>query len=441
MHPRAVNLICDTIHKEMEEAKPRLRMYTNDATPEFIAGWDIHSIMEPVAQECTPVWSHLLDAATETLEAREKEKTSRSRNRRVGRNIINAQVHFLRSSASCRVQMGLGLMVWSTGASRQLINVLHRSGLMMSYPSIIKVVESLASRAMENARRIAAGPHAIAYDNINMSTSIFVEQTPDMMNKVQSGTFAVLYELLDAAPEDMLLAPMQARQKTAKLLTMADLRPSLEATRSYRTHTLLNIIDVLFKYIPQFEKYKDRPELQHPPCRRLPHGHKTRYYPLRVSTIEEASVNGNILVQDDIYLVQLERKPEQLDKYAIPCLADQLTCARRKIFQPSFGAFHMLMNLLWGLLHIHRGTEDQLGSLSYFFQILEKVRLGGEHPDFHTLLAALSQIFDGLILNCWITVCGFATLDAFGSSNPTTSCLLSLAEQILVEHATPCSES
>jgi hypothetical protein len=75
-------------------------------------------------------------------------------------------------------------------------------------------------------------------------------------------------------------------------------------------------------------------------------------------------------VHHDIYLVQLKKEDNALDDNAIPCINDQLTNARirggqilrkmdvspwerREIFQLAFGAFHLTMNLIWGLLHTH----------------------------------------------------------------------------------------
>ena len=75
------------------------------------------------------------------------------------------------------------------------------------------------------------------------------------------------------------------------------------------------------------------------------------------------------------------------------------------------------MNFIWTLLQTHRGSIDILGSLSQFFAILEKVRLGSDKPDYHTLLlAALTQILEGLILNAcqWRIECG--NLYAYASS-------------------------
>lgn len=82
LQPHAIELVCDTIHAEMEAAKPALQMTMADVTPEFITTWDINSIMEPIAEKKTPVWSEILEAATESKESKAKVKTTRSRNRR-----------------------------------------------------------------------------------------------------------------------------------------------------------------------------------------------------------------------------------------------------------------------------------------------------------------------------------------------------------------------
>lgn len=79
--PRAMEIVCDKIHVEMDAAKPYLKMGTKEVTPEFIAEWDIHKTMEPVAQNITPTLTAVLIAASETKESFSKPKTPRSRNR------------------------------------------------------------------------------------------------------------------------------------------------------------------------------------------------------------------------------------------------------------------------------------------------------------------------------------------------------------------------
>lgn len=346
-------------------------------------------------------------------------------------------------------------MAWSTGASRQLINVLNKSCLSVSYNSISNIIKALADRSIADARRVAAGPHGLGYDNINMSSSIFVEQAPGSMSKVQSGTFGVIYELLNANEKDMELAPMILRLKESSPLKITDLRPSLESIKSYQFQTAVNVSKILFKYEESFTSaYKNHPELQNKPRHRIPKDHKTKFYPVRCSTIEEASIKGNILVHDDIYLVQLKLKAENLNKRAIVAIHDQLTNARnrgaqamrnldttpwnrREIFQLAFGIFHLIMNLIWALLNIHRGTINQHGSLSHLFAVIEKARLGAEHPDFHSLLAALTQILEGLVLGALQKECRFPSLEEYAKSKPTPAEILALCQQVIKKHATP----
>ena len=82
---------------------------------------------------------------------------------------------------------------------------------------------------------------------------------------------------------------------------------------------------------------------------------------------------------------------------------------------------------------------EQTGSLMYFFALLEKTRLGGEHPDYHSLLSSLTQIRDGLLLNAWRTECG--NLKQYSESRPSPKVLLSVAQRILLKYATAAPKS
>ncbi|KAG0704312.1 hypothetical protein DFH29DRAFT_802150, partial [Suillus ampliporus] len=111
-----------------------------------------------------------------------------------------------------------------------------------------------------------------------------------------------------------------------------------------------------------------------------------------------------------------------------------------QVIQLGFGLFHLCLNLVWALLHVHRGSIHQVGSLSYFFTLLDQTQLGYEHPDYHTLLATLMQILQGIIVNAWRKECGHVSLAVFASSNPTADKLLEIADKILITHATPVHE-
>ena len=302
---------------------------------------------------------------------------------------------------------------------------------------------------------VGSGIHIFCYDNINLSTSIFVEQRGLSPAKVTSGTFAVLYKVRNGRAEHMKLAPILKRFKQVKgLIFDQDLQPTVDQMTSFLFQLKVVVVRVLTKYIKGFQSYSKSQGLQHKPRCPMPKGYVTEQFPLRATTIEEATVRGNLLFHDDIYLTQLKRSTDGLSEYAIPSINDQLTNSRirsgqilrardidpwerREVFQLGFGLFHLCLNLVWALLHIHRGSLGDTGSLASFFVLLEKTRLGSNHPDYHTLLSALTQILDGLILNAWRLECGCKNLSDFALSRPSSKDLLKMASTIVLQYATP----
>lgn len=311
---------------------------------------------------------------------------------------------------------------------------------------------------MELAREASNGPHIFNWDNINLKSSIFFEQRDGGPAKVQSGTVGVIYKLVGVDREAVRLGPMlKQAQKADGLIFKLDIRPSAQQFQSFHDQAKVHVIRVLTKYCQPFRDFTNHPDLQHKPRRQLPVGHKTEQFPVRVSTINEATIKGTCQLITDVYETQLKKTPDEIGDMAIPSINDQLSNARlrgAKIlrredetpltrldnFQAAPGPFHAIMNYCWGLLNHHRGTLVQAGSLTYFFCLLDKARLGGAEPDYHSLLAALTQIFDGIILNTWRIECGHPSLAVFSQTQPTASTLLDVADQILLNHATPMVE-
>jgi hypothetical protein len=194
--------------------------------------------------------------------------------------IIMAQIHYLRSMYSAKIPIGLGLQAWASGTSQQMISVLHRSCLSVSYPSIAAVIHSLAEHSIKRAQAISLHPHILAYDNVNVSLLIYVEQGPNTMSKVQSGTLAIIYELSGACAEDMPILPLMTNLRQSSPLSITDLCPSVDAMHSYMGQTAINITQILGKYVKGFESQLLDASLQHTPRRPLPLGHKTVFHPL-----------------------------------------------------------------------------------------------------------------------------------------------------------------
>jgi hypothetical protein len=312
---------------------------------------------------------------------------------------------------------------------------------------------------MDNALFVATEPHGLGYDNLNISTSIFVEQRgASGPAKVTSGTFGVLYGLRNANFDDMLIAPIMRRLSASTGLHFnRDIRPSSEHLGIFHDQLLITVIETLLIYNEGFEDVAKHPSLQHQPIRAIPVGYRTPQFATRASTIEEATVRGNLQYHDELYVTQLKRTPEEMSKYAIPSFNDQLTNARirgaqllrskdvnawerRDIFQLGFGLFHLCLNLVWAILHTYRGSINELGSLAYFFALMEKKRLSNDQPDYHSLVAALTQILHGLLLNAWSRECGFSSFKLFADSKPNPATLRNIALRILNNYATPMAE-
>lgn len=320
----------------------------------------------------------------------------------------------------------------------------------------MKAIDGLANHCTNLAVAVGNGPHVFCYDNINLSTSDFVEQrgsaTPA---KVTSGTFPILYKVCNGTADDMKLAPILERLRKCKGLEFnGDLRPTIAQMTSFQSQLQVVVVRVLTKYCKDFEEYALLETLQHIPQRPLPKGHKTEQFPLRIATIEEASIQGNLQLHDEVYINQLKQTSERLSTLAIPSFNDQLTNSRirsaqiiraqdvdswerREVFQLGFGLFHLCLNLIWAYLHIHRGSLSQVGSLTYYFALLDKTRLGGEHPDYHTLLSALVQIHDGILLHAWRVECAPSNLSQFAKTKPTAATLLQYAGNIIRDYAMP----
>ena len=280
-----------------------------------------------------------------------------------------------------------------------------------------------------------------------------------MPSKKQSGTFAVIYELRNASQSDLLLAPMTRRFREASGLRFNhDIRPTDNQMRAFQHQFKITLIKVLSLYIPTFGACTSHSSLQFLLRRPIPDGYKTKFYPLRATTIDKATTTGNIHVHEDAYITQLKQSSDSLGIYAIPSINDQMTNSRirsakllrvkdvnpwtrREVFQLGFGLFHACLNLVWALLHVHRGTLGQAGSLTFFFSIMGKTRLGCEHPDYHSLLMALRQILHGLTLSAWKIECGYSSLEAFAASEPSPETLLRIAGKILLNHASPMDET
>lgn len=117
------------------------------------------------------------------------------------------------------------------------------------------------------------------------------------------------------------------RYRNCNGLSPSDLCLTVNQLKCLKHQFFVIILQVLFKNCSLYSKYASDPALQPIARHPLAAGCKTTQFPIRMTTIEEASVHGNLTVREDAYLVQLEREPEDLKQYAIPSINDQSTNA------------------------------------------------------------------------------------------------------------------
>ncbi|KAG1884573.1 hypothetical protein F4604DRAFT_1878642 [Suillus subluteus] len=312
--PHAIAYISHAVSNEMDAVKEALRGTLDSVTPQFLLTWDLSTTIQDKVALKALILQHILCCAAQTEHAIERNKIKDSS---TACNVIITQLASQCSHHSIFLTVPFTLFVWTNGASKQTIEALYKCGLCISFTSLLTLLEKLAAHCVEHARQVARQPHMMCYDNINISTSRFVEQCSDAPAKVQSGTFAILYEVRNGNRDHMHLSPMLNRALNATALTFnADVRPTLSQMSSFCSQLHIHIIDILLETCSNFKNY-ERPDV-------LQHSYRTKQFPLRTSTIDESSITGNITVIHDI--IQLR-----------------------------FGLFHLCLNLIWALLHILRG--------------------------------------------------------------------------------------
>ncbi|KAJ7803561.1 hypothetical protein B0H14DRAFT_3091955 [Mycena olivaceomarginata] len=391
--PRAIDITCDIVSTQMDSMVKELSTAPSltKLTPQFLRAWSLKdNVVRPADKVAPDVVKILFSAALYS---------------------IIGQLGSRRSQSCCDFAGPMTLFWWKNGSSRESLEVLQNLGLSKCFDSAGTIVASVADYCIGDARIVVRNPDGFMgnWDNVNISSSDFVEQRSGGPAKVQSGTYAIIYPLRNPNPRAMALEPLLARAESAPDLSFnVDICPTLEQSISTYCNFRAYVVHTLCRYNQGFEDYLDVPVLQPIPRRPLPDGYTTKQYPVRLSTIEENSISGNLAVHEDTF-----------------------------VFQLGIGLFHLCLNLIWAVLHSHRGHETTEGSLAYFFVLLGKARLGGKHPDYHSLLAALMQILDGLLLDALQIECGFPSLSAFANSKPTSEQILAIADRVLEEHAMP----
>lgn len=74
MEPHAISFVLDKVSAEMDDIKVSFRGTMDAITPDFLAAWDVNSMVSKTVEHCAPVLRSILHVAAQTERAKEKNK-------------------------------------------------------------------------------------------------------------------------------------------------------------------------------------------------------------------------------------------------------------------------------------------------------------------------------------------------------------------------------
>jgi hypothetical protein len=189
MRPHAMAQVCAMVQVEMGELDKEFHSKVMSITLVYIRDWTMEKDIITPVEKITPSLLQVIHAA---VESRQTEKNRNKDTIRVcvivglaiillmisyqGQYTIIAQLSKLQSNCNIKFMSIMSLFWTINGCSTQSIEVLQKCGLTLSAKSHSSLQEHLAKIKIAEASVIAHGLHKNRYNNINISTSIFVEQ-------------------------------------------------------------------------------------------------------------------------------------------------------------------------------------------------------------------------------------------------------------------------
>ncbi|KIL00546.1 hypothetical protein PAXRUDRAFT_806398 [Paxillus rubicundulus Ve08.2h10] len=162
IEPRAVELVSEKIMSKMDDVKSALAGTIKTITPKSLLSWDVNTFIGSVVDPSAPTTGQYVEACmSQSCSCCKGVGSSRA---------------IERSDRTLYFAVPFMLFLFTNGISRQTIEALHKCGLCISFTSLMTLLRSLAMQILEWVTRIACGPQIMCYDNINISTSIFVKQ-------------------------------------------------------------------------------------------------------------------------------------------------------------------------------------------------------------------------------------------------------------------------
>ncbi|KAH9847420.1 hypothetical protein C2E23DRAFT_741772 [Lenzites betulinus] len=324
----------------------------------------------------------------------------------------------------------MGLYLYATGSSRQVISVMSHVGLSSSYQMLagtrrrssrptgtgevertpsttgrprprVGILDTLSDSCRTELRTRAQSPRqpgddslGNVYDNINFMFRA-AEQILGRTDSQENGTCATAFSLYKAPREYMRTADLVRSFSSAPPLTFKDIRLTQDETKAMRDHLIWTVMNITVQHGgPSFQRYREQLTAVAPSSTHRIPLHKTTVFPMPSMEIDESSTLGNVKVLDTMFTEMGHdvRSPEFNETIKI-VFGDQLSMARVRavtntrvghgdasqsylnvVFAPGF--FHYQMAATHGVLETHWGDPSlsarDPGSLSFHNSVLQR---------------------------------------------------------------------
>ncbi|KAF9556358.1 hypothetical protein CPC08DRAFT_778467, partial [Agrocybe pediades] len=403
-----------------------------------------------------------------------------------------------------------GLYLISTGAQRQTITVMSTLGLSESYTNLITknlrrkskkerqlmlesdkndsgqdvqcesvpqeqvqkrslytgTLRQLSESMLSMARDIAkTGLCFTVYDNINMMFRR-PEQVVGRHDTQENGTCATMVPLFKAEVEDLNVADYQAHFLNAPKLKLSDVLHTRNEALEFKQHLISTILRIIITHGgAEFERFRTDLDKYQPCTPEKIDLHKTPLYPLETWPINEATILGNIEV-DEAIRKTLGQNDEDIPNCSQRLrfhAGDQLSLARFRAiefiragqetgFNAFFGStwipglFHAKMADMLGLLQTHWGKPNagnrNPGSLSAHNTRLGRLPITISSPPTYRVTRDL--VFTSLyarVLHCLLLVSETTSLEQYTTKFTTWDALVKHAEIIFQKYTQPTTVS
>ncbi|KAK7023848.1 hypothetical protein R3P38DRAFT_2954526 [Favolaschia claudopus] len=336
----------------------------------------------------------------------------------------------------------IGLFAFTCNANRELISILCRLGLSVSYRMILAQLHLLGADSAQQLRLIGAfneltGPQfLVLFDNVNKMKRAW-RAALGHKDEVKSGTASTIIGLVDVRPNALLSEPViKAKEEGRRgALTVKQLRDDIDQ-KHIRGVGIGQVLRVWLKYIPALSGHRAAVEdiFKSEFSKHRLKLRKSDIRSTRVTSIDESTTVGAASVLHNLIIGQLSIVPSSLYRWLVIICGDQLSIDRirklkeytRKFFTPfTRHEWALPVIQLWHLkwnwqkaifrLHWHPDLGKDIFGLHHDCELLDRGKFNPKKCDFYPGHHILEDRFDAVVLQALHLICQQQTGVIYGT--------------------------